>query len=141
MNETRIPTRPLPAPDDSLGAEFWDHCNRGELRFQRCSECRTWRHLPRFACPECGSERWTWERSSGNGRVHSWTVTHQPLLRNFVEPVPYAVLVVEMDEGVRMVSGLRGLDPSALDLDLPVEVLFEAVAEGIRLPLFRPRTP
>src|ERR1700757_1036169 len=86
------------------------------------------RHLPRFACGECGSDRWTWELSSGRGRIHSWTITHQPLLRDFPEPVPYAVVVVEMDEGVRMVSGTRDLDLSTLDLGLPVEVLFESVA-------------
>ena len=72
--------------------------------------------------------------------MFSWTVTHQPLLRDFPEAVPYAVLVVEMDEGVRVVSGLRDLPPSALAIDLPVEVVFETVADGVRLPFFRPRS-
>jgi uncharacterized protein len=140
MSEERTPKRPLPSLEDPLVAEFWEHCNRGELRFQRCSECGSWRHLPRFACAECGSDRWTWELSSGRGRIHSWTITHQPLLRDFPEPVPYAVVVVEMDEGVRMVSGLRSLAPSALELELPVDVLFETVAEGVRFPFFAPRS-
>ncbi len=140
MSEERTPKRPLPSPEDPLVAEFWEHCSRGELRFQRCSECGSWRHLPRFACAECGSDRWTWELSSGRGRIHSWTITHQPLLRDFPEPVPYAVVVVEMDEGVRIVSGLRSLAPSALELELPVEVLFETVAEGVRFPFFAPRS-
>jgi len=140
MSEERARKRPLPSPEDPLVAEFWEHCNRGELRFQRCSECGSWRHLPGFACAECGSDRWTWELSSGRGRIHSWTITQQPLLRDFPEPVPYAVVVVEMDEGVRMVSGLRSLAPSALELELPVEVLFETVAEGVRLPFFAPRS-
>ena len=60
-------------------------------------------------------------------------------MRGFPEPVPYAVVVVELDEGVRMVSGLRGLEPAKLTLDLPVEVVFEAVADGVRMPFFRPR--
>jgi len=140
MSEERTPKRPLPSPEDPLVAEFWEHCSRGELRFQRCSECGSWRHLPRFACADCGSDRWTWELSSGRGRIHSWTITHQPLLRDFPEPVPYAVVVVEMDEGVRMVSGLRSLAPSALELEFPVEVLFETVAEGVRFPFFAPRS-
>jgi uncharacterized protein len=140
MSEERVSKRPLPSPTDPLVAEFWEHCNRDELRFQRCSECGTWRHLPRFACAECGSDRWTWELSVGHGRVHSWTITHQPLLRDFPEPVPYAVIIVEMDEGVRMVSGLRGLQLPALELELPVEVVFETVAEGIRMPFFGPRS-
>jgi uncharacterized OB-fold protein len=85
------------------------------------------------------SHQWTWEISSGRGRLHSWTITHQPLMRDFAEPVPYAVVVVEMEEGVRIVSGVRGLELSRLDLDLPVEVVFETVAEGVRFPFFRPR--
>jgi uncharacterized protein len=136
MSDENRATRPLPAPEDSLTADFWRHCSSGELRFQRCADCRAWRHLPRLACAECGSDRWTWELSTGRGRIHSWTITHQPLLRDFPEPVPYAVVVVEMDEGVRMVSGLRDLEPCDLDLELAVEVVFEAVAEGIRLPFF-----
>ena len=60
-------------------------------------------------------------------------------MRDFAEPVPYAVVIIEMEEGVRIVSGVRRLELSRLDLDLPVEVVFEAVAEGVRFPFFRPR--
>jgi uncharacterized OB-fold protein len=139
MSESSRATRPLPAPDDPLVVEFWEHCNRGELCFQRCENCGAWRHLPRFVCARCGSDRWGWAPSSGRGRIYSWTITHQPLVRGFPEPVPYAVVVVELEEGVRMVSGLRGLEPAKLMLDLPVEVVFEAVADGVRMPFFRPR--
>jgi uncharacterized OB-fold protein len=58
---------------------------------------------------------------------------------SFADDVPYAVVVVELEEGVRMVSGLRGLPPEALELDLPVEVEFEKVSEEIVLPYFHPR--
>ena len=61
-------------------------------------------------------------------------------MRDFAEPVPYAVVVIEMEEGVRIVSGVRAARGSRrLDLDLPVEVVFETVAEGVRFPFFRPR--
>ena len=132
--------RPVPEPDDRLVAEFWDHCAKGELRFQRCGACGTWRHLPRLLCARCGSPEWSWERSSGRGKIFSWTITHQPLVQNFPDPVPYAVVVVELEEGVRMVSGLSGLDPARLELDLPVEAVMEDVADGVKLPLFRPRS-
>ena len=132
--------RPLPEPDDDLVAEFWEHCTNARLCFQRCADCGRWRHLPRHLCAGCGSAEWTWQASSGRGRVFSWTVTHQALIRDFPEPVPYAVLVVELDEGVRMVAGLRGLAPSELALDLPVEVVFEPVGDRAKLPFFRPRS-
>ena len=139
MIDGKMGQRPIPEPDDDLVAAFWDHCNRGELRFQRCSDCGTWRHLPRVSCAQCQSPKWTWERSSGRGKVFSWTVTHQALVRYFPEPVPYAVVVVELDEGVRMVSGLKDLEPANLKLDLPVEVVFEKVQDDVAMPFFRPR--
>jgi len=80
-----------------------------------------------------------WEISSGRGRL-ILDGTHQPLMRDFVEPVPYAVVVVEMEEGVRMVSGHpRDPELSTLALELPLEVVFETVAEGVRFPFFGPR--
>ena len=133
-------TGPLPQPDDDLVAAFWEHCAREELRFQRCSQCGTWRHLPRLRCAQCGSPEFTWERSSGRGRVYTWTVTHQAPLRAFASRGPYATLVVELDEGVRIVAGLAGASPDALRLDLPVEVVFERVSPEWALPYFRPRS-
>ena len=133
----RIP-KPTPQPED-LNAEFYGWCAKGELRFQRCGDCRRWRHLPRVMCAACGSTRWTWEGSSGRGVVFSFTVTHQAMHPAFADDVPYAVVVVELEEGVRLVSGLRGLAPEQLALDLPVEVEFEPVSDEIALPYFRPR--
>jgi uncharacterized OB-fold protein len=120
-----------------LNAEFYEHCAHRELRFQRC-ECGVWRHPPRVLCAACGSERWEWALASGRGRVFTWTVTHQALHPAYAGDVPYALIVVEMEEGVRMVSSLRDLDPSELELDLAVEVDFEQRSETMTLPYFRP---
>lgn len=129
--------RPLPVLD-GLAGEFYERCARGELCFQRCDDCDTWRHPPRVRCAACGSERWAWKRSSGAGRVFSWTTVHQAMHPAFATEVPYAVLVVEMDEGVRLVSNLRDLAPDELRLALGVEVVFEDVGGGVTLPMFRP---
>jgi uncharacterized OB-fold protein len=56
----------------------------------------------------------------------------------FADEVPYAIIVVEVEEGVRLVSGLRGLPPERLALDLPVEVEFEKISDEIALPYFHP---
>jgi len=130
-------SRPIPSPE-GLNAEFYAHCARGELRFQRCTECGTWRHLPRYMCARCGSERSTWERSSGRGRVYSWTVTHQAMHPAFASRVPYAVVVVELEEGVRMVGNLQNLAPADLELGLPVEVVLDRLSDEVALPSFRP---
>jgi uncharacterized OB-fold protein len=120
-------------------AEFYAYGARGELRFQRCGECGTWRHPPRVACGRCGSERVSWERSSGRGRLFTWTVTHQALLPMFAADAPYVVAVVELEEGVRVVTGLRGIAADELRLDLPVAVDFAKLSEAIGLHFFRPR--
>ena len=138
---TPPPFSPSPPPasvPDGLNADWYEHCRRGELRFQRCAACGCWRHPPRFRCPACGSDQWIWERSSGRGTVFSWTVTHQVLRPAWADAVPYAVLVVELDEGVRVVAGLRGLAPSELRLGLPVAVAFEALSGSLTVPVFQP---
>jgi uncharacterized OB-fold protein len=138
MDEGGFQLRFTPSPS-GYSAEFYAYCARGELRFQRCGSCRCWRHPPRVTCPRCGSEQWAWERSSGRGTLFSWTVTHQALAPGFADDVPYPVAVIEMEEGVRLVSGLRGVAPAALALDLPLEVGFVPVSDGIALHFFRPR--
>ena len=129
----------IPQPD-GLNAEFYAHCAAGELRFQRCTACATWRHPPRARCGACGSDGWEWALASGRGRVFSWTITHRPIDPGFADEVPYAVVVAEMEEGPRLIGNLRGgLTPDDLELDLPIEVVFEPVADGIALTHFARR--
>jgi uncharacterized OB-fold protein len=89
-------------------------------------------------CAACGSADWTWEPSSGRGRLFSWTVTHQPLHPDFAAEVPYAVVVVELDEGPRIVCSVRDLANDDLALDLPVEIGLAPVSDDIALPYARP---
>lgn len=128
----------VPQPE-GLNAEFYAHCAAGELRFQRCLACSAWRHPPRARCAACGSGEWEWALASGRGAVYSWTVTHRPIDPGFADEVPYAVLVVEMEEGPRVVGNLRDLAPSELTLGLPVEVVFEKVSDTVALTQFRRR--
>ncbi|HUI48091.1 MAG TPA: OB-fold domain-containing protein [Acidimicrobiia bacterium] len=127
--------RLLPAAD-GLNGEFYGFLARGELRLQRCTACAAWRHPPRFRCATCGSAGVAWERASGRGRVYSWTVTHRAVDPAFTPP--YAILVVELDEGPRLVGNLRGVEPSELVLDLPVVVEIEAVSDTVGLLWFSP---
>ena len=86
----------------------------------------------------CGSGEYDWALASGRGRIYSWTITHRPIDPGFADELPYAVLVVEMEEGPRLVGNLRDLAPSELSLGLPVEVVFEPVADRVALTHFRP---
>jgi uncharacterized OB-fold protein len=137
MSEEAFVPRFTPNPE-GLHAEFYGFCARGELRFQRCTACDAWRHPPRILCPRCGAEAWGWTASSGRGTVYTWTVTHQALVPVFAEDLPYAVVVVELAEGVRLVSALRGIAPAAITLNLPVEVRFHRMSDTIGLHWFVP---
>jgi uncharacterized OB-fold protein len=130
-----VTDRVVPDPV-GLNAEFYAHAATGTLHFQRCDDCATWRHPPRFLCAGCGSDRWSWQASSGRGRVFTWTVTHRQFDPAF-EP-PYAIVVVETDEGVRVVGAPRDLEPSDLALDLPVDIVLDPVTDTIALLTFRP---
>jgi uncharacterized OB-fold protein len=119
-----------------LNGEFYAFLAAGELRLQRCAACSAWRHPPRIRCAHCGSRDVTWERATGRGHVFSWTVTHRAVDPAFTPP--YAILVVELEEGPRLVGNLRGLEPSELALDLPVVVEIEHASDAVGLLWFRP---
>ena len=128
------PGRIIPDPI-GLNAELYAHWAHGELRLQRCTACSAWRHPPRYLCASCGSADFTWELASGRGRVFSWTVTHRSVDPAF-DP-PYAVVVVELEEGPRLVGNIVGVEPAELELDLAVVVELEVVSETIALVTFR----
>jgi uncharacterized OB-fold protein len=128
--------KPLPVLH-GLTKEFYDWCAKHELRFQRCTACHAWRHVPREMCAACGSLEWEWARSTGRGRVFTWTVAARAMHPAFQPDVPYAPAVIEMDEGVRVLSLVVDCPPDALAIDMPVEVVFEAATPEITLPKFR----
>lgn len=137
MNADKLAyAQPLPAPD-GLAGEFYRWCAQGELRFQRCSGCGRLRHVPREICAHCASFEWTWWRSRGHGTVFSWTEVVRPLHPAFADEAPYAPVIVELEEGVRMLSRVIDCPPAALAIGMAVEVAFVPVAEGVHLPFFR----
>jgi uncharacterized OB-fold protein len=128
----------LPA-GPGLGAELYARAaETGVLHLQRCDDCGTWRHPPRIRCATCGSAAWSWQPTAGTGVVYTWTVTHRASDPAFAEHLPYAVLVVELTEGPRVVGNLVGADPSTLALDLPVRVVLDRRSDAVALVDFAP---
>lgn len=136
MTDTPEYPRPLPRLR-GFAADFYAYCRKHELRFQRCRACGRWRHVPRDMCAACGSFDWEWARSSGKGTLFSWTTTMQPMMPQFADLVPYSPVVVELEEGVRMLSWLVDTDADDFTLGLPVEVVFDDVTQDVTLPKFR----
>jgi hypothetical protein len=128
--------KPLPLMEGTTG-EFYQYCKNHELRFQRCTQCGTWRHVPRDMCAQCGSWEWEWAKSSGRGKLHTWTVVTLPMHPAYTDEVPYAVTLIEMEEGPRIVSRIVDVAPQDLRMGMPVEVIFDAVTPEVTLPKFK----
>ena len=96
---------PVPIPDPDT-QPFWDACARGELHVQRCGSCRKWLWQPRPICSGCLAPDPIWTRLGGDGRIASWTVMRPPTLPAYANSVPFVVLLVTLDEGIRMLGYL-----------------------------------
>lgn len=131
--------KPLPTPT-AESREFWKGCRRQELVIQRCGKCATLRHYPRPMCPHCNSTETEYVRVSGRGKLYTWTVVYHPVHPAFAE-VPYIVAIVELEEGIRLVTNIIGCPPEKLYAEMPVEVVFDVVNEDSALPKFTPSLP
>ncbi|WP_220198250.1 Zn-ribbon domain-containing OB-fold protein [Ktedonospora formicarum] len=130
--------RQLPASmlqQDSDSRPYWEGLAQGELRIQRCSSCSKAVFYPRSICPHCFSDQLTWMVASGKGTIYTYTVAHQAF-GAFAEDVPFVIALVELEEGVRMMTRIIGADRDTLAVGKGVHVTFESVGEDMTLPYF-----
>jgi len=130
--------KPLPAVTED-GAPYWEGCRQGELRAQRCLACRRFRWPPSVLCPHCLAEGGEWTALSGRGAVYSFIVVHRPQHPAFFTDAPYNVVIVELEEGIRLHSSVVDCANEDLRVGLPLEVVFDRVNDEVTLPRFRPR--
>lgn len=125
---------PQPTPETQ---HYWDGAKRGELLLQTCNSCNHTYFPPRPFCPECGSRDVAVVKASGKGRLYSYIINH--MKAPGYEP-PFAVAVVELEEGPRIMTNILECEPTpeALQLDMPLEVTFEKLSDEISLPQFKP---
>lgn len=128
--------RPLPKPTPET-RHFWNGTREGKLLLQTCTHCETSYFPPRPFCPHCSSSDITLRAASGRATLHSYVINH---LAPREWAVPYAIAVVQLAEGPRMMSNIVGCPqtPEALVLDMPLQVTFEKLNDEITLPLFEP---
>jgi len=132
-----VASKPVPEPTPET-QPFWDGCAAGELRLQRCVPCGQAYFYPRPVCPSCGSSDVEWFTASGDATLYSYVINHRPA-PGFEADVPYAIAVVRLAEGPRMMTNIVGVPqtPGALELDMPLRVRFEQRGP-VSLPVFGP---
>jgi uncharacterized protein len=128
---------PTPIPDlDS--AAYWEAAHRHEFLLQRCGSCERFRFYPRSHCPYCFSASFEWQRASGRGTIYSFTIIHRAPSPGFADKVPYVLALIDLLEGVRMMTNIIECEPNDVAIGMPVEVVFEDLNDTISLPQFRP---
>ncbi|GLY69526.1 Zn-ribbon domain-containing OB-fold protein [Amycolatopsis taiwanensis] len=125
---------PTPVP---LTEPFWAAARRGELLLQHCRACGHHQHYPRVLCTRCWHRELDWVPSAGRGRVWTFTVVHRPGHPAWTDDVPYALAIVELDEGPRLLTNVVGIDPVDVEVGLRVGARFTE-RDGTTLVQFGP---
>ena len=131
-----IASRPRPTPDP-LSSVYWKAAADGTLLLQRCTSCRRAQFYPRQRCIGCSGEL-EWVPSRGVGTVHSFTIVRQHATPPFRDMVPYVLAIVDLEEGVRMMSNVIDCEPDDVHIGLEVEVTMHVMDSDLAIPLFRP---
>ena len=129
--------KPVPTPDAD-SAELWRGLRDGVLLLQHCGDCSHVQYYQQGMCRQCGSARLEHRPACGRGKVYSYSVVYRAPGPAFKNDTPYAVLLVELEEGPRMISSLVGGDPERVTFDMPLQLVCEKVSDEIALPRFKP---
>jgi uncharacterized OB-fold protein len=119
--------------------EFWEAADAGRLVAQRCGGCGRLRHPPRPMCPYCHSLDYEVIDLAGTGAVYSYSILHHPQIPVFSYPV--VAVIIELDEGVRIVSNLEAVDPPNVHIGMRVAVRFVPTRDDVAVPVFAPLEP
>ena len=142
MSTPYLPELPVGRPQLVPHHTFWSYCALGELRFQRCADCRAFRHPPSPLCPGCRSSQSLWDLAPDDAELFSYTVVHHathPALKNVV---PYNVAIVAFPSigYVRIVSNVIDVAPAELEIGMPLVLTWQAGPADRQLPRFRKRS-
>ena len=131
-------TRPIPVPNEWT-QPFWDSARQGVLKLQRCRACRHFQHPPYPTCVNCMAIDLQFEAVSGQGAIYSYTIMHHTGDKRFAPAVPYASVIVELDDapGALLAGNLLDAPYTEATVGRRVEVVFEPLNDDITLPQFR----
>lgn len=118
---------------------YFDYCQQGRLMIQRCPHCGRHVFYPRAVCLHCTGGDLEWVESQGDGSVFTYAVHHR-FPPGFEGVGPYVVAIVELTEGVRMMTRIMA-QPESVSVGMAVRVAFAAVSEDFQVPVFVPAEP
>lgn len=121
---------------DQLDQDFFDGVAEGQLRVQQCGDCGAHQFYPRVVCKHCGSDHSQWVVASGRGQVASFSVVRRAVSADF--EAPYVIALIDLEEGVRMMSHVIDIDPDQVVSGMAVTVVFRPVGGADIRPVFRP---
>jgi hypothetical protein len=130
-------TRMEPTPTE-LTEPFWDATRRHELLLQWCTDCEQPIFYPRERCPRCLGSSLEWRPASGRGEVYAVTVDQRPQLSSRRQEEPFAVALIDLEEGVRMMSNVIDCPPDDVAVGMAVVLAWEPLSDGRNLPQFKP---
>jgi uncharacterized OB-fold protein len=136
---------PVTRLEPPVGAEsgpYWEATREGRLLVQWCTDCDRGVFYPRAFCPHCGGrgDALSWREASGRATIYAAVVEHRPEAAGaaFSGGQPYCVALVDLDEGVRMLTNIVGCPPEDVRIGMPVVLTWEPLSDGRRLALFEP---
>ena len=133
MPETELRPEPRPTADT---AAYWEAAADERLVVQRCAACGRHQFYPRAFCTSCLSDQVEWSPSAGLGRIYAYTVCRIPAHPSMADRVPYAVAVIGLDEGVRLLTDVVDCPLDRIRVGARVEVRFERLSGTTVLPQF-----
>lgn len=130
--------KPLPRMT-AANLPYWQTTRAHELRLPRCKACGCWVFPVAQQCQQCWSEDLVWSVLSGRGRISSWVVVCRAFDPSFAADVPYMVVQVDLEEGMRFISHVIDVSASQIYAGMPVDAVFEDVTDEVTLVKFRRR--
>ncbi len=137
-----VPGIPILKPYiDADNKAYWDAVKEEKLVVQQCNKCKNYYHPPRPMCPECLTlDTMEFVPSTGKGEVYSYIIYTTDKMAYPGMKIPYAVMVVEMEEGVRITANnADDINPDEIHIGMPVEVTFVKIDDGLTLYQFKKR--
>jgi uncharacterized protein len=125
-------------PESEVGAPFWEATRREELVIPWCRTCEAPFWYPRESCPRCLGDEIEWRAAGGAAEVHAVSVQHRPGPGRSSDDGPYAVVIVDLAEGVRMMSNVVGCEPDDVEVGMALRVAWRPLPDGRNLPQFTP---